>query len=101
METYARNSQHPPLGTYLWPLVIFVVLGGILLWRFWPQQESSGLDPKAAPRVIAPRGDLAEDEKTTISVFKQSSPSVVHITTLTLRQDHVTFDIFQIPRGTG
>jgi 2-alkenal reductase len=31
------------------------------------------------PRAIAPRGDLAADEQSTIELFQRSSPSVVHV----------------------
>ncbi len=48
-----------------------------------------------------PRGDLAEDEKSMIALFRQASPSVVHITTLAVRQDAFSFDVLQIPQGTG
>jgi 2-alkenal reductase len=32
-----------------------------------------------APRAIAPRGDLAEAERTTIKLYQTASPSVVHV----------------------
>jgi S1-C subfamily serine protease len=50
---------------------------------------------------VTPRGDLAEDEKSIIAVFQHVSPSVVHITTLAVRQNGFTFDLQQIPQGTG
>jgi len=59
------------------------------------------VDPNALPRAITPRGDLAEEKKTTIALFRQASPSVVHITTLAVRQDAFSLDVFQIPQGTG
>ena len=34
---------------------------------------------ETAPRTIAPRGDLAADERSTIELFQRSSPSVVHV----------------------
>lgn len=37
---------------------------------------------QAAVRPVTPRGDLAEDEKSTIELFQKCSQSVVHITTL-------------------
>jgi S1-C subfamily serine protease len=52
-------------------------------------------------RVVTARGDLAEDEKSTIALFKLVSPSVVHITTLAVRQNYLTLDLQQIPQGTG
>jgi S1-C subfamily serine protease len=82
-------------------LLFVLALGAVLAWRFWPRQPRDGLDPNAAPREVAPRGDLADYEKTTIDIFRQSSPSVVHITTLEVRQTVFGLDLFQIPKGTG
>jgi S1-C subfamily serine protease len=80
---------------------LLVGLAALLAWRLWPNVPGAGNDPDAAPRAVTPRGDLAADEQSTISLFKNASPSVVHITTLATRQDSMTFDVFQIPRGTG
>ncbi len=52
-------------------------------------------------RPITPRGDLSEDEKSTIQIFREASPSVVHITTLTHHRDRLSFKILEIPEGTG
>src|SRR5262249_7479106 len=59
------------------------------------------LDPDAAPRPVAARGELGADEQATIKLFKQSAPSVVHITNLSLQRDFFNFDVMRIPRGTG
>ena len=56
--------------------------------------------PEAAPRPIAARGDLAADEKATIELFRQSSPSVVFITTLARRRTGM-FRVAEIPSGEG
>jgi S1-C subfamily serine protease len=48
-----------------------------------------------------PRGDLAEDEKTTIEIFRHNLPSVVHITTLAIRPNITSLDLMQIPKGTA
>ena len=55
----------------------------------------------AEPRTVAPRGELAEEEKTTIAIFRQASPSVVNITTVATRQDMFSLNVMQIPQGTG
>lgn len=44
---------------------------------------------------------LLEDEKNTIEIFQKASPSVVFITSLILRRDFFTLDVFEIPKGTG
>ncbi|MHB8800375.1 MAG: S1C family serine protease [Thermoanaerobaculia bacterium] len=56
--------------------------------------------PDAEPRPVAARGDLAADERATVDLFKQSSPSVVFITTLSRRRTGI-FRIAEIPRGEG
>jgi S1-C subfamily serine protease len=101
VNSYDRYPHRYPWSAYLWPLLLLLGLGLVLAWRFWPRAPWTGLDPNAVPRAVTPRGDLAEDEKTTIAIFRQASPSVVHITTLALRQDAFSLDLFQIPRGTG
>ena len=58
------------------------------------------LDPSAEPRPIAPAGDLAADEKATIALYRQSSESVVHVSSSRLGRDY-TFNLTEIPRGTG
>jgi S1-C subfamily serine protease len=57
--------------------------------------------PPAEPRTVAARGDLASDEKSTIELFRKSSPSVVHITSLAARRDFFGFNAQTIPQGTG
>jgi S1-C subfamily serine protease len=52
-------------------------------------------------RTVTARGDLAEDEKSTIELYNKTRPSVVHITTLADREDRFTLNVQQVPRGTG
>ncbi len=55
----------------------------------------------AEPRAVTARGDLAADEKNTIELFKNVSPSVVYITTLALRRNLFSLNAVEIPQGTG
>lgn len=59
------------------------------------------VDRTVTPVAVTPRGDLAEDEKATIALFRKASPSVVHITTVAVRQDAWSFNVLEIPEGTG
>lgn len=63
----------------------------------------SGKDKQenAEPRVIQARGNLAEDEKSTIELFENSRDSVVFITTRQRVMDAWTRNIFSVPSGTG
>jgi len=45
--------------------------------------------------------DLTPEEIRNIEVFRQASSSVVYITSIAYRRDFFSFDLFQIPSGTG
>ncbi|MDX1944899.1 MAG: trypsin-like peptidase domain-containing protein [Pirellulaceae bacterium] len=86
------------------PLLVFLV-ALLLVVQFWAilrpgQTPLAVLDPTAKPRPIAPAGELAADETSTIQLFKQSSRSVVHISTASLGRD-LDFNVLEIPKGTG
>ncbi len=44
---------------------------------------------------------LAELEKATISLFENAAPSVAYITTSKLQRDFWTYDVYEIPAGSG
>ncbi|MES9992126.1 MAG: trypsin-like peptidase domain-containing protein [Candidatus Thiodiazotropha sp.] len=81
------------------------IVGGLLLfllvWTFLPLLERWIVSITSEPRVVTPRGDLAADEKATVEIFQQASPSVVYITTLQRVRNPWTRDIFSVPQGTG
>ncbi len=56
---------------------------------------------KAAPRPVSTRGGLDAEELNNISVFKRVSPSVVHITTLSVQRDFFSLRTSEQPSGTG
>jgi S1-C subfamily serine protease len=56
---------------------------------------------EATPRAITPRGPLLAEEQAQIDVFRRTSPSVVHITTLEVQRDFYSLNVQQVPRGTG
>jgi len=58
--------------------------------------------PAAAPAAEQPLPEgLTEEEQRNIRIFRRASASVVYITNLALRRDLFSFDVFQIPQGTG
>lgn len=79
------------------PLVLGLLL---LLFSRLGGMPSPQLDSAAAPRPIAPAGDLAEDEKATIRLFRQSSKSVVFITSTKVGRDF-NLNVLEIPHGSG
>ena len=53
------------------------------------------------PPLVEARGDLSPVEQTTIAIFRNASPSVVFITKLEVRTDHVRRNAMAMPAGTG
>ncbi len=94
-----RYSTRPSWLPYLGPLFLLAV-GGLLLWWFWPRAPVLW-ESDATLRPVAARGDLAEEEKATIALFRNSSPSVVHITNVAIRRDFFSMDVQRIRQGTG
>ena len=96
------EHSRPPSILRRITLALWIVILALVVWiyilphltRLWP---TSGGDP----RTVTPRGDLAEDEKSTIELFKNAGPSVVYITTLTRRVNPWTRSASEFPQGTG
>lgn len=53
------------------------------------------------PRPVDDRGPIPTDEQLIIDLFEASSPSVAHITTVQVRRDRFSLNLFEIPQGTG
>lgn len=84
-----------------WLVAVLLITVAVLMMRnagFVPWLSPPGA---TQPRPVTPRGELADDEKSTIEIFRKASPSVVHITTLTHRRDRVSLNLTEIPEGTG
>jgi S1-C subfamily serine protease len=81
--------------------IIVVALILAALWFYLFNQQRSPRDPTSVPRAITARGDLAADELTTIDIFQTAAPSVVYITSVALRRNPFSLNVYEIPRGTG
>ncbi len=58
--------------------------------------------PKVGTRpVTQPVGDLGADERANMEVFEQASPSVTYITNKRFQRDYFSFNVLEIPQGTG
>ncbi|WP_114374527.1 S1C family serine protease [Elioraea thermophila] len=81
-----------------------ITLAAILVafaWQWAPMLQSMILAQRAEPRVVTPRGELAEIEQATVALFEAARGSVVHITTTERVIDPWTRSALQVPRGTG
>lgn len=61
--------------------------------------EATAAQAPAVP--IVARGDLAQDEQSTIALFRSASPSVVFVTNIALRRDAFTLRPLEVPQGAG
>ena len=52
-------------------------------------------------RPVTARGDLAGDEQNTIDIFRSAAPSVVYITSIAVRRNLFSLNVYEIPQGTG
>ncbi|HTF92092.1 MAG TPA: trypsin-like peptidase domain-containing protein [Verrucomicrobiae bacterium] len=95
-----QGQTRKSYGTSIAVVIALCLLAALLTKQSWVGSAVL-TDPRAAPRQIAARGDLAPQEKSTIALFRQASPSVVHITAIAVQRDLFTLKPYQIPEGTG
>lgn len=86
-----------------WLFIVLAVVLGLAAVRYWSGGGvGSKFDPAAEPRPVMARGDLADDEKATIELFKEASKSVVYISTAQVRRrGRFNLDPTEIPQGSG
>ncbi|MAB91709.1 MAG: 2-alkenal reductase [Planctomycetes bacterium] len=104
MDALSPSSQsgHPRTGLLPALLCLILVLSALLAWQLLRRSDSGVHDPDAAPRLVSARGELAASEHTTINIFRQVSPSVVHITNYrVVERGPLRLDPTAIKKGTG
>ena len=94
-KTYKSHRKNSIVTFVLLAAVIYMATIQVKAW--WSEKSAM----KVTPRAVAPRGDLGDDEKETIKLFEETSPSVVFITTINLRRDFFSTNIYKMPAGTG
>jgi S1-C subfamily serine protease len=93
----------PKQGHFL-PRILWITLAALFLivaWQSIPLIQSLLIGRQAEPRVVAPRGNLAEDERSTIEVFEAARGSVVFIATTERVFSPWARNALNVPRGTG
>src|SRR5262245_39439043 len=105
MNGYEQPMSHRPRqstnGLLAFVTLVSLIIAGVLLWLYLGARQGGG-DPNLGVRPVTARGELADDEKTTIAIFRRVSPAVTHITRLgAARRSALGRDVRQIPQGTG
>src|SRR4029079_15508962 len=86
MNGYEQPMSHRPRqstnGLLAFVTLVSLVFAGVLLWLYLDARQGGGgaADPNLGVRPVTARGGLADDEKTTIAIFRRVSPAVTHIT---------------------
>src|SRR3712207_1962016 len=92
-----ERGRFPP--HLFWITVAALVLG--IAWQLLPLVQSMIVGWRAEPRTVIPRGNLAEDERSTIELFEAARGSVVSIATTERVFNLWTRNALNVPRGTG
>lgn len=98
LDTRRRIGQS--IWIYGWAAAAFFLLVFVFVKQPWVDSATLN-DPRATTRAVSPRGDLTPGEKSTIALFRQASPSVLHITAISVQRDLFSLNLYQIPEGTG
>ncbi len=100
-----RSTAPPPAFSGLFSRgFLFALVIALSLWTLGREAfRGSLLVPDAESRVIAPRGELAADERSTIELFEAAAPSVVHIQTTRTepRRGFFSSRAVEVPEGSG
>ncbi len=105
-----HGTSHGPSRAARWLAVLLLVVAAALVFvvirsRDHKANPSVAQNPGSAElapaRPVVARGSLAEDEAATIELFRQSSASVVHVTSINVRRGQLSLKPFEIPQGTG
>lgn len=97
---YPLNPPPRPSGGSKFWMLAAVFLAGLLMNRVW-SSWSTLRDPRAESKPVVARGNLAEDEQSTIALFRTHSPAVVFITTTSFGFDFRRADETALSQGTG
>lgn len=95
---YPAPNPRPPNRL---PLLVGILAGLAGGWILTTQVNRRVNTPSAEPRVVSPRADLTQAEKTTIEIFEAAAPSVAYITTIADVRERFGFSVYEIPQGTG
>ena len=94
-----RHRSPPFLRRLRWAAVAVLLVLGV--WYFLPSIQRIFLAETVEPRVVTPRGDLAQDERSMVELFEKSKSSVVYITTSEQVFDLRSRNVLSVPLGTG
>lgn len=88
-------------GGWHWTVFALGILAGVALLSLRDRFLPVSTVPSGEPRLVAPRGELAGDEQSTIELYESARRGVVHITTLVERSTRGFLGGREVRSGTG
>jgi S1-C subfamily serine protease len=91
-ESYSGKFPQSYLRSGL--ILLALSLMGLAIWpatRMWLSSSRNVYYKNAVPRLVAARGDLAQDEQNAIEVYRTISPSVVFVTSVQVQKNRSLF----------
>jgi S1-C subfamily serine protease len=105
MNAFSPDPSERPRPSFGLTPVLFLLVVFVLATYGALQLLGLGASPlfdsAAQSREVVARGDLAQDERTTIDLFREVSPTVVHIASSAERRRAWYLDPTVIPQGSG
>ena len=96
-----NNSFTNPKLVKLARILIIIVIVWIVA-DFLGIKPSRFMQPEVGMRpVTQPIGDLGADERANMQIFEQAAPSVAYITNKRFQRDFFSFNVMEVPQGTG
>ena len=93
----SQRSPAPAMPWCVWLVLVCLCLG----WALGSRAQGQVRNPSAVPRAVTPREALKPEERATIALFRQASPSVVFITTRARQRDLFSLNMSEIQQGSG
>ena len=103
-EPSTNPAPRGPTAATRWLAILLLIVAGALVYTVLRDRRRSEPEAHATtpePRAITPRDDLGGEEKSNIELFRQVSPSVVHVTSVDIRRSGLSMSVHEIPQGTG
>jgi S1-C subfamily serine protease len=67
----------------------------------WNSRAELASETPVPSRPVTPRHELTSAEQSLTDLFEEGSPSVVYVTSLSVRRDLFRLNVMEIPQGTG
>ncbi|MBY0522323.1 MAG: trypsin-like peptidase domain-containing protein [Gemmataceae bacterium] len=94
------RSRAPGVLTY-WPWLFIFASLAFLVWYYWPSHKGAPSSLNLPLREPAPSEGYLPEEIATKKLYERAKPSVVGVSSFSVKRDRLTRNVYKIPEGTG